>query len=92
MWGSNSLWLDLHFPDDQSCRTSFHVPTGHLYDFMYLFAIRMNEKNHNFSFLTELQSDSFNTRSKLKIHISRDFQTLSVEEMYGQEGNAHSWN
>ena len=92
MWGSISLWLDLHFPDDQWCRTSFHVSIGHLYVFTYLFAICMNEKNDNFSFLTEFQSDNFNARSKLKIKISQDFQTLSMDEMYGQEGNAHSWN
>ena len=52
----------------------------------------MNEKNDNFSFLTEFQSDNFNARSKLKVQISQDFQTLSMEEMYGQEGNAPSWN
>ena len=55
------------------------MPTGHLYVFTDLFAICMSEKNHNFSFLTEFQSDSFNTRSKLKIQISQDFQTLSVK-------------
>ena len=30
MWGDISLWFGFHFPHDQWCWASFHVPFGHL--------------------------------------------------------------